>query len=148
MKRRILLGALGSASVVGLSGCLGGTEDPPSDSPSSSEADDLVVSGSGDYPHPIRVDNSLEREVTLTITVAHEGAQIYQESHTVAERSDVVVAGITEVSLPENSRSVSVTASESSGNTASVNVSISDCLGEIVFYFGASGTLESTYSIC
>ncbi len=164
MKRRTMLGALGSAAVVGFTGCLSGDEtaspdsaspsetDSPSpsetDSPSPSEADNLVVSGPGDYPHSIRIDNSLEHEVTLTITVAREDAQLYQESHTVTERSDVVVAGITEESLPEDSRPVSITARDSSGNDTSVNVSVSDCLGNIVFYFEASGTVESTYSIC
>ncbi len=156
MKRRTMLGALGSAAVVGFTGCLSDDEtaspDSPSpsktNSPSPSKSDDLVVSGAGDYPHPIRIDNSLDHEVSLTITVAREGTQLYQESHTVTERSDVVVAGITKESLPEDSRPVSVTASDSSGNDTSVNVSVSDCLGNIVFYFEASETLESTYSIC
>lgn len=156
MKRRTMLGALGSAAVVGFTGCLSGDEtaSPDSDSPSEtdsdspSETDNLVVSGAGDYPHSIRIDNSLEHEVTLTITVAREDAQLYQESHTVTERSDVVVAGITEESLPEDSRPVSITARDSAGNDTSVNVSVSDCLGNIVFYFEASGTVESTYSIC
>ena len=148
MKRRILLTAFGSVATVSMMGCLGGAEGPAPESPSPSEAEDTVRPGDDDYPHPIRVDNSLKREVILTITVAREGTQIYQESHTVAEGSDVVIAGITEVSLPEDSRSVSVTASESSGGDVTVDVSVSDCLGEIVFYFGTSESLEATYSTC
>ena len=148
MKRRILLTALGSVATASLTGCLGGGEGSTPESPSPSEAADIVRPGDGDYPHPIRVDNSLEREVILTISVAREGTQIYQESHTVAEGADVVVAGITEASLSEDSRSVSVTASESFSEDVTVDVSVSDCLGEIVFYFGTSESLEATYSSC
>lgn len=84
----------------------------------------------------------------MTITVVRESTQIYQETHTVAEGSDIIVAGITEVSLPEDSRSVSITASEPTAGDAKADVSVSDCLGETIFYFGTSGSLEAIYSIC
>lgn len=161
MERRGLLTAIGSVGVGGLTGCLSEgeraapdsttTSSPPSQSPTAgrpSETDPLVVSEAGDYPHAIRVENTLERDVTLNITVSRGGTQKYKESHTVAAQTDEVVAGLTEKSLPEDSRSVTVTATDSNDRSANVEVSVSDCLGNIVFFYGEDGALESTYSLC
>lgn len=144
MKRRAFLGAVaGSAALggcAGLPGSAGSTTD-------RTTTDDLVPSGDGDYEHDIRVANDRDREITLTIEVDRGGERLYRETHTVAAGSDVVVAGFTEESLPEGERSVTVTATSDDGETASVDVSITGCLGNVVFTYGEDG-LEATYSIC
>lgn len=126
-----------------LSGCTAFTDTEPT----PTQPETLVVAGSGDYPHEIRVSNARDRDVSITIFVEH-GDTRYRADHTVAAMTDQVVAGFTVESLPEDSRSVTVRARDVSGNTTSETVSMSDCLGDIVIIVGQDGRLDSTYSIC
>lgn len=141
MKRRNLLKvipAIGLGLTSSVSGCLELAQSPNS----------LVVSGDGEYPHEIRVENMLDRDVTLTITVHREDTRMYQDKHTVTAQTDATVAGITKKSLPEDSRSVTVSGTDSEDDTASVNVLISECLGNIVFFYRSEEKLQVTHSIC
>lgn len=142
-RRTFLVAAVGCAA--GLGGCLG-----RQGSPSTPDRADgpLVVSGEGEYPHEISVDNSRDREVTLTIALRRGGTTLYREAHAVAAGSTAVVAGITRESLPDGSRSVTVSATTAGGETTEVDVAVSGCLGDVVFYYESDGTLRSTYSIC
>ena len=90
----------------------------------------------------------LDRDVTLTITVHREDTRMYQDKHTVTAQTDATVAGITKKSLPEDSRSVTVSGTDSEDDTASVNVLISECLGNIVFFYRSEEKLQVTHSIC
>lgn len=136
-----------------LSGCINQGNQSPSDSSetetsasSPTETTALVVTGDGDYPHPIRVENTLNRSVSLIISVERDGMTVYQDEHTVDSQSEKVVASITKSSLPENSRSVTVTASEAKGRTTSVTVPISASVWYIRLYYGSNETLQSTYA--
>lgn len=111
------------------------------------QGEKLVTAGSADYPHEIVVSNGRVRDVSLTITVAR-GETLYRADHTVRASDEQVVAGFTVESLPEDSRSVTVRARDANGNTTSENVSVSECLGDVVFMVDRDGSLESTYSIC
>lgn len=144
MNRRTYLAATG-AGLASLGGCLGL---PASSSGTPTERHPLVDSGAADYPHDIRVENSLDRDVTVTVTVDREGREVYRGSHAVAAGTDAVVAGITVETLPADARSMTVAAVDAAGRSAAVEVSVSGCLGNVVFFYGADGTLESTYSIC
>jgi hypothetical protein len=156
MKRREFIVAA-VAGGTALCGCIGNKESAlmpsSSDSPgtkttpsSPTETDSLVVAGDGEYPHPIRVDNALARTVTLTLRVEHDGEQVYVGKHTVDSQTNTVVAGITKPSLQENSQSLTVVASETSGDTTSVTFPVSESLWHIRIYFGADGALNSTYA--
>lgn len=150
--RRFIVAAVGGG--IALSGCLSNRESAsPSDSSgtkttpaSPTETDSLVVAGDGDYPHPIRVDNTLNRTLTLTVGVERDGETVYQGEHTVDAQTDTVVAGLTKSSLPEGSRSVTVVASEASGETTSVTLPVSESLWHIRIYFESDGALTSTYA--
>lgn len=147
MRRRAFLVTTISGGFA-LSGCL--SQNQPSSTTSTPTPIDnasFIVSGDGEYPHNIRVENSLNRDVTLTIGVERDGTIIYQDTFTVDAQTTEVVAGITEESLPEDSRSVTVSATTSEGQAHS-EVSISDCLGDVYFLYESDGTLQSTYSIC
>lgn len=145
MHRRPFL-ATAFAGLTTLGGCAGGA---PGSSPTRTAApDSIVASGAGAYPHEVHVDNALDREVTLTVVVDRRGTEIYREARTVAPATDAVVAGITVESLPRESRSLTVSATDASGDAASVDVSVSDCLGDVVFYFESGEGLQATYSIC
>ncbi len=76
------------------------------------------------------------------------GTRLYQQSHTVAARTNEVVAGLTVESLPEDNDSVTVTATDAEGQTDSVSVSVSGCLGQIIFYYRDHTELDATYAIC
>lgn len=121
---------------------------PEGDTSGTPASDPLVESGSGNYPHDVRVDNSLDRDVTLTVTVDRSDARVYRRSHAVAAGTEAVVAGVTAETLPRDDRSLTVTAVDSDGQSATVEVSVSDCLGNVVFYYDPDGALASTYSIC
>lgn len=114
----------------------------------NSDTGPLVTSGDGNYPHEIRVDNMVDRGVTVIITVNRDGSEVYNETHEIAAQTQRVVAGFTENSLPKDTRSVTVTATSGNGQSTDVDVSISDCLGDIVFFYRSNGKLESTYSTC
>lgn len=129
--------------VVTLGGCSTLTDTSPTPTP----PDEIVVAGSGDYPHEIRVSNARDRAVSLTISV-ERGETLYRADHTVAAKGDSVVAGFPVESLPEDSRLVTVRARDETGNSTSVQISISDCLGDVVIIVGQDGSLDSTYSIC
>jgi len=135
--------ALALAAVLVTSGCAGFSSSPRTTTP----PDTIVVAGSGDYPHEIRVSNARDEAITLTVLVERDET-LYRADHTVAANSDSVVAGFSVESLPENSRLVTVTARDERDNSTSVEVSISGCLGDVVIIVGQDGTLDSTYSIC
>jgi hypothetical protein len=84
--------------------------------------------------------------VTLTVGVERDGETVYQGEHTVNAQTDTVVAGLTKSSLPEGSRSVTVVASEASGETTSVTLPVPESLWHIRVYFESDGTLTSTYA--
>lgn len=131
------------ATMVVVSGCSALSDS----SPTSTPPDEFVVAGSGEYPHEIQVSNARDEEITLTILVEREET-VYRADHTVAANGDSTVGGFTVESLPADSRLVTVTARDARGNSTSVEVSISGCLGDVVIIVGKDGTLDSTYSTC
>lgn len=142
MERRQFLttAILGS---IGLAGC-----SDRRNSTSPVPTDELIVSGPGEYPHEIRIENSSDRRRTLTVTVERNGTRVYRDTHAAEPGFDGVVAGISAETLPRGSRRLTLTASDADGQESAVEVSVSDCLGDVVFYVTDDGSLESTYSIC
>jgi hypothetical protein len=154
-RRRFIVTAVGTGPA--LSGCINRGQSSSAHSPSDSsetktssssptETTSLVVAGDGNYPHPIRVENTLNRSVSLTIRAERDGMTVYQDEHTIDSESESVVASITKSSLPEDSRSVTVVASEANGQTTSVTVPISTSVWYIRIYYGSNETLRSTYA--
>ena len=146
MNRRIYLTAVGT-SVASLAGCAG-----PGDSGRATTAapvdTGLVASHPGPYPHDIRVENTRGRPVQLTLTVERDDALLYRKTHEVTPGSDAVIAGFVRETLPPDERTVRITVETADGATQHVEVSITDCLGNVVVFFDESGDLQLTYSIC
>lgn len=86
--------------------------------------------------------------MTITLSVTRDDTSLYEQNYTVSARSERVVAGFTVETLPDDLRLVTIQATDSDRQPSSVNVSVSDCLGDVIFIYGADGSLESTYSIC
>lgn len=146
-RRTFLLATLGGG--VALSGCLQQRQpSSPTSTPTPTETGSLVVLGDGEYPHKISVENSLDRSLTMTLNVERAGTTVYEDTVTVEAQTAEVIASITEESLPRESRAVTVTGTTSAGQTAQSVVSIYECLGEVVFFTEADGTLHLTYSVC
>lgn len=117
--------------------------------PTSVEGSGLVVDGPGPFPHGIVVDNSLDRAVTLTLTVdTADGARLYRRTHTVDPRTERVVAGFTEQTASSDRRSVRVTVALADGDTASIEFRVDDCHGDVVVFFDDTGDVQLTYSVC
>ncbi|WP_380680151.1 hypothetical protein [Salinigranum sp. GCM10025319] len=147
MRRRRVLGIVAGLSLV--AGCPSRPEPTVTPTPTGTpDSGGLVGDGPGDYPHPIRVDNSLDRAVTVTITVERDGEVLYDRTHTVEPGTERVVAGFTRLTAPAGSRNVRVTAALADGNAESIDFTVDDCHGEIIAYFGEDGDLELTYSVC
>ncbi|NEU58784.1 hypothetical protein [Halorussus sp. MSC15.2] len=119
-----------------------------STSPKTTVSGSLVESGAGDYPHKIRIDNSLDHDVTVTVTVKRDSSKVYQETHTVAAQMSRTVAGITKTRLAGNDQSVTVIAKDTTGQSTEITASVSNCLGNIIFFFNSDEELNSTYAIC
>lgn len=141
MQRRTVLA--GIAAVLG--GCtslgLSSRETPGSDAPP-------VQGGSADYPHELRVENPLDRAVTLDVTVERDDSTLYEGSHEVMAGAETTVAGFTRASFPAERRYVTVRVTTPGNETASVGVSVTDCLGDVVVTFADDGTPQMTYSVC
>lgn len=116
--------------------------------PKTTDSDSLVESGSKNHPHEIQIDNSLDHDVIIIITVKRGNVKVYQEKHTVTAQTRSTVAGITEAELAGNDQSVTVIAEDATGQSTVVTTSVSNCLGNIIFFYDSDGKLESTYSIC
>lgn len=142
-RRTLLAGFVGGA--VALSGC---TTFTGSRSTPTTVSGPLVTADGGAAPHAITVDNSLDRDVTLTVVVAREGEAVYNDTTTVTAGTKRIVAGITVATLPADARSMTVRADDDEDGQATVEVSVSDCLGDVVFFYRDDGTLDSTYSTC
>jgi hypothetical protein len=150
MRRRRVVGVAAGLSLGLVAGCPSRPE--PTVTPTQTGTPDsgaLIADGPGDYPHPIRVDNSLDRAVTVTITVERDdGTVLYDRAHTVDPGTERVVAGFTRRTAPAESRNVRVTAALADGNAESIDFTVDDCHGDVVVYFGEDGTLGLTYSVC
>ena len=142
-RRTFLAGAVGGA--VTLSGC---TTFTGSNSTPTTVSGPLVSADGGAAPHAITVDNSLDRDVTLELVVERAGEAVYNDTTTVPAGTKRIVAGITVETLPADARSLTVRASNAEDGQASVDVSVSRCLGDVVFFYRGDGTLDSTYSTC
>jgi hypothetical protein len=94
------------------------------------------------------VESSFDQTVELTISVAHRGSVIYRTAHSIPPGADTTVAGITRTTLPEGERSLTITGTDERSQTTSVNVTVTECLGNVRFLYTDTGGLESTYSIC
>lgn len=141
MKRRTVL--------VGVAAALGGCTsvdwpdvDPPGDDRP------LVSASPGDYPHVVRADNSLDRAVSITLTVREGDSTMYEGRHEVGAENAGVLVGFTRETFPPERQYVTVTATTDDGGTASVGVSITACLGNVVVTFTDDGEPSITYSIC
>lgn len=129
----------------------GTTSTPVGTTPTPVGTTPIVDDAAVDYPHEIVVANSLVEALALTVSVERDGTVLYREEHAVPAGADTTVAGITRENRPEGSRSLTVEAVEAvdaSGQSASVQVTVTDCLGDVVFSFGEQGDLQGTYSIC
>ena len=139
-RRTVLAGVLAT-----LGGCasidLSGEETPGSDAPP-------VQAGPAEYPHAIIVENGLDRAVTLDLRVEREGSTIYDRSHEVRSSAEETVAGFTRVAFPPDRRYVTVRAATADGGSASVGVSVTDCLGDVVVSVSAGSGPRLTYSVC
>lgn len=143
-RRRFLVTAIASGTT--LCGCLRSPVTTPAETPRPTVTSSLVVS-EGDNPHDIKVGNWLDRDVTLTIVVDRESKRLYQNRHTVAAQTERAVAGITEPALPEDSRRITATAT-GPNESASVDVTVTECLGDILFSYRSGDGLQATYAIC
>ena len=130
--------ALIAASV--FAGCFGHPSQPTVSGP-------IVASGNGDYPHRIVVDNEQNQTLRLQLTVQRNGSQIYNQNHTIQSHSSPTVAGITTRSLPDPDE-LTVTVTNSNGQSASIRKRITSCLGGIVVTSNSERGLEMTYEIC
>lgn len=141
MKRRTVLVGLAAA----LPGCasldLGSRDTSEDDQP-------LVRAGAVDYAHDIRVDNSLDRRVSIGLSVEQDGSTLYEGHHEVEPGVETAVAGFTRESFPSDRQYVIVRAETDGGEAASVGVSVTDCLGNVVVAFDEDGAPWLTYSIC
>lgn len=143
--------AVALATLFALSGCIGfpgANTATPASTPTPVETTPLVEAGDAEYPHDVVVDNSLDEDVTLTITVEQTTHVLYRRNHTVAAGADRTVAGITRVSLPEDERQLRISATNERGGSANVTVPVSNCLGDVIFFYDDAGALDATYSIC
>lgn len=113
----------------------------------TTQSSSVVYAGPGSRSHDIRVDNSRDHEVDVTIVVTHDDADVYRDEHTVDAGVERVVAGFGKESGTPERPTVMVSASDSTDQTASVEVTVSECLGNVVFYY-EDGELQATYSIC
>lgn len=139
-RRTVLAGisaALGGCSSLGLAG----RETPGSDAPP-------VQGGAADYPHAVRVENARDREVTLEVVVERDDTTLYQGTHQVMAGAGTTIAGFTRSTFPSDRQYVTVTARTASNQTASVGVSVTDCLGDVVISLSEDGELGMTYSAC
>lgn len=149
MHRRTTI-ALALTTLFALGGCIGfpgANPTTPVSTPTPVDTTPLVDDGDVEYPHDIVVENSLAEGATLTITVEQTTHTLYRTTHTVPAGADATVAGITRVSLPEDERQLRISATDERGGSATVTVSVSDCLGDVIFFYDA-GDLQATYSIC
>jgi hypothetical protein len=110
-------------------------------------ASNILESGPGEYPHPITVDNTLQRTRRVTITVERNGTVLYREAHDVPAQTERIVAGFTRETLQRN-QSVSLTVETADGQKKTTSLEISACLGEIQIFFDQSETIRLTYAIC
>lgn len=141
VKRRTVL----VATAATLAGC---ATFGPSDGDAPGGEPPLVQAGSADYPHAIRVDNSLDRPVAITLTVEHDESTMYEGRHEMDAGVEAVVAGFTRETFPADRQYVTVTATTADGLAGSVGVSVTDCLGNVVVTFTEDGAPWLTYSIC
>ena len=141
MQRRTVLAGVLAA----LGGCasidLSGEETPGSDAPP-------VQAGPAEYPHAIIVENRLDRAVTVNLRVERDGTTIYDRSHEVRSGAEKTVAGFSRVAFQPDRRYVTVRAATPDGGSASVGVSVTDCLGDVVVTLKPGGTPKVTYSVC
>lgn len=136
------------AVLLALSGCSAVPDSQSPSTPTETPTDSLVEAGPGEHAHDIRVTNSLADDVAMTVTVERNGTEVFRDASTVPADSNAVLAGFNRMTLPEDDRTVTVTATDERNRSASVRVSIYDCLGDVEFFYGAEGDLQGTYSIC
>lgn len=117
------------------------TATPPPD-------DEPVVAGSGDFPHEIRVVNARERAASVTVSVERANAIIYEATHQVRAETTETVAGFTRTRFAPEHRYVTVEATTPGGGSASVGVSVTECLGDVVIRIAGGGSVDMSYSIC
>lgn len=106
-----------------------------------------VYAGSGPHSHDIRVDNDRDHAVEVTITVSHDGVEIYRGEHSVAAATERVVAGFGKEAEAPDRPTVTVSVTGSADQSASVEVDVFDCLGNVLLYYREQ-ELQATYSIC
>ncbi|WP_135819906.1 hypothetical protein [Halostella litorea] len=118
-----------------------------SQSPRPAESGPLVVVENGDHEHGITVENERNASQTLRITVQRGEKMVYNRTHSIEPDSREQVAGIVNESVSYPS-TVNVTATSSDGQSASVNKSLSGCLGDYYVTTRGESGLEMTYTIC
>jgi hypothetical protein len=137
-RRSFIVAAVGGAVVLG--GCSDQTQS------STTATDPLIVSGDGEYPHEIHIDNSASGSVTMTLVARRGGETIYEEEHTVAAEARTVVAGVTKQTLAEDPL-VTFSATDPQRRTATREIRVSDCLGHIYCSYHRQGP-DWTYDVC
>lgn len=143
--RRIVLRVSGAIISSFLAGCT--TEQHGPTTTVSPVTSALVESGTGDYPHEIRVLNKTGQRMTLTLTVERDDELLYRKTHTVPKATEQTIAGITRTSLPREEREIRISATLD-GQTRSISIRIDDCTGDSLITISSPDDFEITYSVC
>lgn len=132
--------ALAAVALVLLAGCAGALDDRPA---AADPGDPGTVPS--DPAHEVRVENHLSSARNVTVAVSQAGEVVHAGTYRVPPNGSIVAYGW-EPTPPGNATFV-VRMEPADGPARRETVEVTDCLGNVVGYFGDEG-FGLTYSVC